>query len=103
MHSSLQPSRCCLDLSSSAAQHCRRESYPQYLQVEQKRVIPNVVKVVIPVEIHGLLFAALYLPPTRDAWWHPQSKMLPGVIVANICGQFWPGPDQAHLTAQDVE
>jgi len=76
---------------------------PKDAQVEQKRVVPNVVQIVLSMQVHGVFAAAAHLPPAGHARRHSEPLSLPALVVLHQQGQFRARPYQAHLSLDDVE
>src|SRR5208283_5617513 len=81
---------------------------PQGLQkngnILERRAMQNVLQVVPGFVLRGVVLAqAMDLGEPGDSGLYAESFLIPVAVVAGALGSLGPGPDEAHLAAQDVD
>ena len=81
----------------------RANGVEQNLQVQQKRIVSNIIQIILNVEGRGLVGSPNDLPPAGYARWHAEALVLPRLIILHNQGEFWTGPNNAHLAFEHIE
>jgi hypothetical protein len=68
------------------------------LEIQPERIVPDVVEIVLGVQVHGPVAAATHLPPASDPLRHRQTLQLPGLVSSDNVGKLGAGSHEAHIT-----
>src|SRR6266498_796181 len=87
---------------AASAQH-RRNRPQQYLEIQPRRPVVDVLQVELHPAVEVDLVAAAHLPEAREAGLHRQPAAVPAVVRGHLLGDGGAGADQAHVALQHVQ